>query len=663
MLKIVNPYPGFENGFYRPYMEDENELFFGRDKDISTLKLKIRQRKLISLIGESKMGKTSLLRAGLIPNLRDKPFDGYNGNRWKCVFMMPDINPVLALAKAIVNPAHKISDKIIPSMEEEVYQQLMKNDYGLVRVIERIIGDREINILIAIDDLIDVFDSDVDPRQRHKFFKLIYRAYSEKLLPLFFITAFDKDDFKSTKLREDPKFHKALNMGMHKMKFLDNAGLQSAIVEPSKKGNSKVADDLSKELMLMLLQDNDQLRKLQLLMSRTWLEWKRNHKDKTITKAHYFRATGQKSKAVARGLKKGGVAGGGLDSLISAAAGGDTAAMAKADYTNLSDFHKSLFKRIIPHLIDDGGKKLKAVNVERKKAVDILAIDMDQLGELVMKIPTILAMDRKKLSINDVSVFDDWSEIKEWIKSSNLLKVKFIQLADAAISHYIDGVELASVLSRAHYKAMFATIDVDMITESWARAQHDQYELGLDFVDKLIETYGAVEYKASDGTRKKMSFKKKVTRDLRGKTVVSGAADDEARKEALAILGISNEADDRLEENGGQAQNKEAQVDHVEAENLDEEDEAIKRLLSGESSSEDETQGEVVVEEQPARKVKLKVAPKAAPKAAPKVAAKKKIAIKPKAKIVLGGKPKENKKEVAPKVTLTKKPKIVIKKK
>ncbi len=661
MLKIVNPYPGFENGFYRPYLEDEDNLFFGREKDISTLKLKIRQRKLISIIGEPKMGKTSLIRAGLIPNLRQKPFDGYNGSSWRCVFMMPDTNPVLALAKAIVNPVNKISDKIIPSMEEEVYQQLMKNDYGLVRVIERIIGDREINILIAIDDMIDVFDMDVDPRQRHKFFRLIYRAYSEKLLPLFFVTAFDRDDFKSPKLREDPKFHKALNMGMHKLKFLDNNGLSLAINAPSKLVKSVVADDLGKELMLMLLQDSDQLRKLQLLMSRTWLEWKRNHKDKTITKAHYFRATGQKSKAVARGLKKSGSKS--VDSLLNAAEGGDSLAMAKTDYANLSEYNKSLFKRIIPHLINDNGRKLKAVNVDRKKAIDILAITMDQLGELVMQIPTILAMDRKKLSINDASLFDEWDDIKKWIKNSNILKVKFIQLADAAISHYIDGVEMRSVLSKAQYKAMFATIDVDMITESWARAQHEQYELGLDFIDKLIETYGPVEYKASDGTRKKMSLKKKVKRDLKINVKSSGSeADDDARKEALAILGISDSSDN----SGGQAPKNDVQKEQVSEMEpaLDEEDEAIKRLLEGEGDDESGQQEEAP---KPKRVIKTKIKAKkkeeiSAPpeEPAPK---KPKVSIKPKAKIVLGSKPKEKTESAPPKAKIVKKPKIVIKKK
>ena len=197
---------------------------------------------------------------------------------------------------------------------------------------------------------------------------------------------------------------------------------------------------------------------------------------------------------------------------------------------------------------------------------------------------------------------------------------------------------------------MFATIDIDIITESWARAQHDQYELGLDFIDKLIETYGAVEYKTSDGKKKKMSMKKRVVRDLNKPTSSSGeSVDDDARKEALAILGLA----DSDNGGGGQApKNAEPKpiAEEVADSSLDEEDEAIKRLLeSGDS------QGDDMLEEQPnpVRKVKLKS------KDAKESSNPKKIALKPKGKIVLGSKPKEKIADSTP----VKKPKIVIKKK
>lgn len=686
MLKIINPYPGFESGFYRPYVEDESSLFYGRDKDISMLKLKIRQKRLVSLISEPKMGKTSILRAGLIPNLRTKLFDGHNGNEWKCIYMMPEEKPILSLAKALVNPSNKVSDKILPSMEEEVYKQLLKNDYGLVRVVERIIGDRNINILLVIDDYFDVFQNEVDPRERTKFFKLLHKIYLDKKVPFHIVASFNKDDFKNDKMRQDPKLYKALSMGMHKVKFLDQDGLKSAIDQPARLTNSSVADDLSNEMMLMLLQDNDQLRKLQLLMSRTWMEWKRSHKDKTITKAHYFRATGQKSKAVAKGLMKGGkISVDHLESLAKESASADNAEMAKADYQKLNDIHKSLFKRIIPHLVDEDSRQLKAISIERKKAIELLGISMEELGAIVTEIPTILAMDRKKLSINDISIFEKWDEIKDWIRNNNILKLKFEQIADAAILHYIDGIDLKSVVSRQQYKDIFQYVDVGQITESWARAQHEQYELGLDFIQKLQETYGIIEVsgKSKSAVKKKMTFGRKPQKkdEKIPKTTESSASEDEAKKEAMAILGLSDDqsaeepsqevSDENSDEDKPVVITDQPTTDVAE----DDEDEAIRRLLG--QSDEEEIASSIDLEQEvlkkkvespkpkiEKKKVSLKKNTEPIAEDVPKAKAenkkeKPKLSLKPKAKIVLKGKDAEIKDK--PKISL--KPKIVIKKK
>ena len=161
MLRIINPYPGFENGFYKPYTEGEASLFFGRAQEVASIKLKLRQKRLVTIISDPKTGISSLVRAGLIPNLRSQPFDGLNGRSWKCLYFQPGENPILSLAQAIVNPYNKLSDKIKPSMEEEVYQRLLKNDYGLLRVMEGIIGDQNFNILIVIDDFFEAFQKTV----------------------------------------------------------------------------------------------------------------------------------------------------------------------------------------------------------------------------------------------------------------------------------------------------------------------------------------------------------------------------------------------------------------------------------------------------------------------------------------------------------------------
>ncbi len=61
-----HPYPGLF-----PFGEQDKEYFFGRKKDIARLRELIENNVLTVVFGKSGMGKTSLLRAGLIPGLRD----------------------------------------------------------------------------------------------------------------------------------------------------------------------------------------------------------------------------------------------------------------------------------------------------------------------------------------------------------------------------------------------------------------------------------------------------------------------------------------------------------------------------------------------------------------------------------------------------------------
>jgi len=68
MANLQNPYPGI-----RPFRTEESHLFFGREDNISDLRQKLKCR-FLSIVGTSGSGKSSLVRAGLIPALLE---DGY----------------------------------------------------------------------------------------------------------------------------------------------------------------------------------------------------------------------------------------------------------------------------------------------------------------------------------------------------------------------------------------------------------------------------------------------------------------------------------------------------------------------------------------------------------------------------------------------------------
>lgn len=64
--KRTNPYKGLNF-----YQESDKDVFYGRDEEISNLSRLAANNRLTVVMGESGVGKTSLLNAGLFPRLRD----------------------------------------------------------------------------------------------------------------------------------------------------------------------------------------------------------------------------------------------------------------------------------------------------------------------------------------------------------------------------------------------------------------------------------------------------------------------------------------------------------------------------------------------------------------------------------------------------------------
>jgi ABC-type transport system involved in cytochrome bd biosynthesis fused ATPase/permease subunit len=59
-----NPFPGL-----RPFIFDEDYLFFGREDQVKELLRRLRQTRFLAVVGTSGSGKSSLVQAGLLPAL------------------------------------------------------------------------------------------------------------------------------------------------------------------------------------------------------------------------------------------------------------------------------------------------------------------------------------------------------------------------------------------------------------------------------------------------------------------------------------------------------------------------------------------------------------------------------------------------------------------
>jgi len=68
-LDAENPWPGL-----MPFTEATRAFFHGRDTEAAELLRRVRRERLTILFGQSGLGKTSLLCAGLFPRLRAADF-------------------------------------------------------------------------------------------------------------------------------------------------------------------------------------------------------------------------------------------------------------------------------------------------------------------------------------------------------------------------------------------------------------------------------------------------------------------------------------------------------------------------------------------------------------------------------------------------------------
>jgi hypothetical protein len=92
-LATVCPYRGL-----RPFREEDARFFFGREAFAARLVEAVERQTLAAVLGASGSGKSSVVRAGLVPQLRH----GAGGRVWDVVTMVPGDCPLHALAAALV---------------------------------------------------------------------------------------------------------------------------------------------------------------------------------------------------------------------------------------------------------------------------------------------------------------------------------------------------------------------------------------------------------------------------------------------------------------------------------------------------------------------------------------------------------------------------------
>jgi DNA-binding SARP family transcriptional activator/class 3 adenylate cyclase/ABC-type glycerol-3-phosphate transport system substrate-binding protein len=164
-----NPYKGLH-----AFSEADADDFFGRDALVDRLVERMAQQvdgsRFLAVVGPSGSGKSSIVRAGLIPTLRAGALPG--SDRWFYVEMLPGGHPMeeleATLQRVAVDPPH------------DVLELLERSERGLVQLVDRLLPDDGSELVLVVDQLEEVFTMVEEERVRDQFLQSLVTATQER---------------------------------------------------------------------------------------------------------------------------------------------------------------------------------------------------------------------------------------------------------------------------------------------------------------------------------------------------------------------------------------------------------------------------------------------------------------------------------------------------
>lgn len=261
-----NPYPGL-----RPFRQDEDHLLFGREEQVIRVLTLLRQHRFTAVVGTSGSGKSSLIRAGVLPELIGGTMTSA-GSAWEVAVMRPGGDPIGNLAAALCDAG--LYDTDTPAEADRVETTLRDSSLGLMQAIRQsdLVDDADApNVLVVVDQFEEIFrfaeTTGTHADEGAAFVALLLEAARQSELPIF-VTLTMRSDYLGDCARFSG-LSEAVNAGEYLIPQLSREQLRRAIEGPARVAGGEI----SQRLVQLLLNDvagQDQLPVLQHALMRTW---------------------------------------------------------------------------------------------------------------------------------------------------------------------------------------------------------------------------------------------------------------------------------------------------------------------------------------------------------------------------------------------------------
>jgi len=281
---IKNPYPGI-----RSFEIEEHELFFGREKQINELLVILQKTHFIAITGASGSGKSSMVKAGLIPLVINE------NKEWSYLIFRPGNKPITNLAEAITDILKEsgFDRKQIGSLKN-LEHLLFENNNSLPGYFEEIGFNGK--LLLYIDQFEEIFrftqnefktDSE---KTAIKFVNILIALANQRKTSIYVVFTL-RTDFLSD-CTNFPGLSEMINNGHYLIPKMTFEEKERAIKGPAKIGKAEIENDLLLQIKEHIKDNKISLPVLQHALMRTWEYRLLNDDHESPVKVEHYKAIG-----------------------------------------------------------------------------------------------------------------------------------------------------------------------------------------------------------------------------------------------------------------------------------------------------------------------------------------------------------------------------------
>src|SRR5262245_14028806 len=299
----MNPYPGL-----RPFREEEEYLFFGRERQVDVMVNTLAEAHFLAVVGTSGSGKSSLVNCGLRPALH-RGLMARAGTAWRVAQFRPGNNPLRAMAGALAREGvlYKSFDGGDFSLADIIETTLRMSTLGLIDVYRQARLDDDVNLLLVVDQFEELFRyRKLDASQGETasgvsesatgFVNRLLEVRADASCPVYVVLTM-RSDF----LGECAQFFglpEAINQGQYLVPRMSRDERRAAIVGPARVGGTEIAPVLVTRLVNDVGDNPDQLSILQHALNRTWARWQEETGGKGPLELRHYEAIGTMARAL-----------------------------------------------------------------------------------------------------------------------------------------------------------------------------------------------------------------------------------------------------------------------------------------------------------------------------------------------------------------------------